>query len=363
MRQWSSVYLYDDSASAYIDLTFDAQDFPGSEPDLMAEESDYLYYGLDRSFTGVFMDISGGSGDYTEVPEYSYYNGSEWQRLPIQNNYNFRDAGVLRFVEPPNWSRALLSDAESQGTTGLKAEDDDGGTEKYWIKVKGSDVSSPAKLIQSFPFPSYSLTTPEECRDLMLLRISFDENTKPTWEQVEQVIKRVEGRIEGYSLHSWKPQYRENEVYDYGNYGFVLKRYPVIRFFDLKFWNGQAFEPLTEGRQHDYFIDKKTGIIEFSRFIHLPFAYRRVRSYGFGQFNRSLQASYVWGKDELDERYYMAKDIATKLTTADLLSSYDFTTMIPQGTDRFSLDQRIEQWRESAEERLEELRSLRTWVP
>ena len=37
--------------------------------------------------------------------------------------------------------------------------------------------------------------------------------------------------------------------------------------------------------------------------------------------------------------------------------------MVPQGTDRFSLDQKVAQWRESAEERLEELRSVRVWVP
>ena len=56
MRQWGSVYLYDnensDGNSEYVDLTFAAQDFPGSEPDyLMAQKSDQLYFGLDRTFT------------------------------------------------------------------------------------------------------------------------------------------------------------------------------------------------------------------------------------------------------------------------------------------------------------------------
>ena len=368
MLQWSSIYLYDnensDGNSEYVDLTFYALDYPGSQPDLMEEDTDYMYFGLDRIFTGLFMDISGGNNDYTEVPMYEYYNGTMWRRLPVQSNYNFRDAGVLRFTEPPDWNKGVLQDIDERTeTTGLTSEDESGGIEKYWIRVKGTDVSAPVTLVQSFPFPSYSLTTPEECAGLMLLRFEFDEETKPTRSDVIRIIKRVEGRIEGYSLHSWRPQYRENETYDYGNYGFVLKRYPIIRFFDLQFWNGNNFEPLVEGRNHDYFIDKRTGVVNFSRFIHLPFAYRRVRAYGFGQFNRSIQVSYVWGKDELDDRYYLAKDIATKLTVVDLLSSYDFTAMIPSGTDRFSLDQRIEQWRESAEERLEELRSLRTVIP
>ena len=59
----------------------------------------------------------------------------------------------------------------------------------------------------------------------------------------------------------------------------------------------------------------------------------------------------------------MVEDVATKLVSSDIISNYDYTTMVPQGTDRFSLDQKVAQWRESAEERLEELRSTRLCVP
>jgi hypothetical protein len=72
----------------------------------------------------------------------------------------------------------------------------------------------------------------------------------------------------------------------------------------------------------------------------------------------------VWGRDEdSDVATGMVEDIATKLVSSDIISNYDYTTMVPQGTDRFSLDQKVQQWRESAEERLEEIRSTRLWVP
>jgi len=57
------------------------------------------------------------------------------------------------------------------------------------------------------------------------------------------------------------------------------------------------------------------------------------------------------------------EDITTKLVSADVISNYDYTTMVPQGTDRYSLEQKVNYWRENADERLEELRTMRLWVP
>ena len=378
MIQWSSVYIYDGLVGVgYKDLTFDVHDLSddGSEPNLdLTTPSDFLYFGLDRTFDGIFWDVEGASL-WPEVPIMEYYNGSIWKRLPVTVNANLRKSGVMRFNIPMDWAKAVLGDVDSvlsPHDSGLRDEDQAGGDEKYWVRMAGGNkddnidtplVSGRPVVRQSFPFPSYSLTTPEECADLMAIRVDFSGKTKPTRSDVERIIQRIEGRIEGYSLHSWKPQYRADEFHEFNRWGMGLRRYPLIRAFDLELWNGETFEPLREGRQNDYFVDKRTGIINFARFIHLPFAYRRVRAYGFGEQRRSLRISYIWGKDELDERYYMAKDIATKLTVADVWSSYDFSTLIPSGTDKFSIDQRIERWTEDAEERLEELRSLRVYTP
>ena len=72
----------------------------------------------------------------------------------------------------------------------------------------------------------------------------------------------------------------------------------------------------------------------------------------------------MWGRDEDDDvAAGMVEDVATKLVSSDIISNYDYTTMVPQGTDRFSLEQKVNYWRESAEERLEELRAIRAFVP
>jgi hypothetical protein len=181
---------------------------------------------------------------------------------------------------------------------------------------------------------------------------------------VETILRRIEGRVEGYSLHSWKPKYRHQELYEFGRWGFVLKRYPVIRLFDLAIHNGSSYEVMSEGRNQDYFVDNDRGIVPLTRLMQVPYAYSRMRSWGFGEFKRAIRVSYVWGRDiDFDDRAEMVKDVIIKLTSADIISNYDYTTMVPQGTDRFSLEQKVNYWRESAEERLEELRAIRVWVP
>ena len=72
----------------------------------------------------------------------------------------------------------------------------------------------------------------------------------------------------------------------------------------------------------------------------------------------------MWGRDfDEDVAAGQVEDIITKLASADIISNYDYTNIVPQGTDRFALEQKVNFWRENADERMEELRSVRMWVP
>ena len=123
---------------------------------------------------------------------------------------------------------------------------------------------------------------------------------------------------------------------------------------------------MTEGRTSDYFVDPQTGIVPLTRLLSIPFTYTRsaIYTWGFGEFKKAVNVNYVWGRDfDEDIAAGMVEDITTKLASADIISNYDYTTIVPQGTDRYSLEQKVNYWRESAEERMEELRSVRVWVP
>lgn len=364
MLAWSSVYLWSNAANAYTDLEFGFADIPGASSTLMAATADRLYLGLDRTFDGIYFDLAVPGAGYSSTLTWEYWNGAAWRSLPISVNYIFNGDGVVRFVAPTDWVVRLLNGVQA-ADTGLQTDDLSSGVAKYWVRVATTAVPTVvATLTRSLPFPTYLYTTPAVVNAFLQLRqAAFSATTAPTISQVEDMIRRIEGRIEGYTTLSWKPKYREDELYEFARFGFTLKRYPLISMLELAIWNGGDFEVMVEGRGQDYFVDNLTGIVTFSRLLNLPFAYTRTRSWGFGEFRRAIRVKYVWGRDiDVEERGGMVRDIATKFVAADILSNYDYTTLIPQGSDRFSLEGKIEYWRSEAENRLEELRPMRSYI-
>ena len=57
MIVWGSFYLWDNSASQYVDHEFAASDIPGAAVNLIGETTDKLYMGLDRRFYAVFFEL------------------------------------------------------------------------------------------------------------------------------------------------------------------------------------------------------------------------------------------------------------------------------------------------------------------
>jgi len=82
MIPWSSIYLWDNSASAYVDLEFAAADQVGASVSLMGQTTDKLYMGLDRTFPAAYVELD-ALGSYNALPDYEYYNGSAWANLPL----------------------------------------------------------------------------------------------------------------------------------------------------------------------------------------------------------------------------------------------------------------------------------------
>jgi hypothetical protein len=365
MIVWDSFYLWDNSGTSFTDLEFAASDIPGASVDLIGQTTDKLYLGLDRKFYAVFFE-SDTIGDYGTLLDWEYWNGSAWKNLSISRNYVLNAAsGVIQYRVPNDWATGTLATAES-AATGLKSEDGSSGTGKYWIRVSASTVTTVATMKRSFPFPTYGYTTPTRISQFLQLRQDFSSTTSPSIAEVERLIERVESRIDRYSTNSWKPNFRQDEFYEFSRYAIVLKRSPVIKMIEMAIWDGASYNVMLEGRAQDYFVDDKTGIVPLTRLLSIPFTYTRsaIYTWGFGEFKRAVRMNYVWGRDfDEDVASGQVEDITTKLVSADLISNYDYTTMVPQGTDRFSLDQKVAGWRETADERLEELRSVRLWVP
>ena len=69
MRSWDSIYLWDNSASAYVDLEFAAADLVGAATSLIGETTDKIYMGLDQKFDSAYFELD-TQGAYNATPDY-----------------------------------------------------------------------------------------------------------------------------------------------------------------------------------------------------------------------------------------------------------------------------------------------------
>ena len=91
MIVWGSFYLWDNSASQYVDLEFAASDIPGAAVSLIGQTTDKIYAGLDRKFYAIFFELA-VAGDYGTLLDWVYCDGSAWKNLAIARNYDLSDA-------------------------------------------------------------------------------------------------------------------------------------------------------------------------------------------------------------------------------------------------------------------------------
>ena len=331
------------------DLTYASIDVSEGAVNLMESAEDILTLTMDKPFSGIFFQLEAVGSYDSIVWEYLIDDDeavpASWKRLPLNRNYKFNDSNAVQFRVPDDWERV-------------------GGDYKIRIRVEG-DVDAVASMLRCYPFPTYAYTSVKDVERLLQIRKrnGITDDTNPSISDVERILMRVEGRIEGYSTQAWKPQLVTSEEHQYNRYGFVLNRYPVLDVIRLELFHGSEYREFTEGPNAEYIIDNATGRILFPRISSLPFTYNRSRHFGIGVYNTPIRVSYVWGKDiDFDVRGGMVSDIATHFAAAEILRSYDYTALIPEGTDRYAVEARINDWYEDAQERLEELRPLRMFV-
>ena len=116
MIVWDSFYLWDNSASAYVDHEFAASDIPGAVVDLIGQTTDKLYMGLDRKFYAIFFELD-TVGEYGTLMDWEYWDGSAWKNLPISRNYVLNAiSGVIQFRVPNDWTANTLTGIENTNT-------------------------------------------------------------------------------------------------------------------------------------------------------------------------------------------------------------------------------------------------------
>jgi hypothetical protein len=351
----TSILLWDNSASAYVDLTNNV--YTNTNFNFIPEAEDIIYIGSDRRFIGIFIDLAAGGG-YTGL-KYEYVRRQgELVYLPMIDSYNFDVSKYCRWNLPENW--ACL-----QFTNGFPYPVDPPDTvERFWIKLSATAVTGTAIIskIRLMPYASY--TTPAKVAEFLQLKKNyFDETSTPTDLQVEDFIRRQEDYINYRTRKSWKlqPIVEETELtsVDYNRYGAYFRNRNLYRVYNLWMWNGSGWMQLNPGRSNDYFVNYDLGIIYMTRLFSLPAVYGMVGRYmmwGMGEYKNSLKVDYISGRNpETDPEFYMVQDIATKLVARDLLQHHDYSILLVAGSDKVPMEAKIRGLTEDTENRIDSL--------
>ena len=361
MDNFSNVWLWDDSVSSYVDNTLEAVSEVGTSFEIIAQANDDLYLGYSLPFKGFVCNVS-TAGSYTNLT-YKYWDGASWIRVVPLREYNFSQSKYFVFTIPNNWVKRNLNDANEHAITTLPDN-----SSRYWIKIEATAITTAARINQILCIPQVFYTTPDKVSRFLQLKISFTDETKPTLKSILSLIQRAEDRIDYRARKSWRfnvsEKYRDNtediyELYDYNRYGIKLKHPDIQKIYSVKIWNGGSWDTLTEGRNNDYFVDNATGIIYITRLFLLPAMYGMTGRYfhfGFGEYKKSVQVDYSWGKDgRIDPTFYIVDDIATKMVAIGVIESSDYSILTSSGIDKIPLSEKARIWDMEIETKLDEM--------
>ena len=85
----------------------------------------------------------------------------------------------------------------------------------------------------------------------------------------------------------------------------------------------------------------------------------RYFHWGFGEYKKSVQVEYTWGKDaRTDYQFQIAEDVATKIAAIEITRNSDYSILTSSGVDKVSIESKVATWREDVENSLEEIVGL-----
>lgn len=192
--------------------------------------------------------------------------------------------------------------------------------------------------------PTYC--TADDVRDFLGLdsSIYFTDTSVPSLSEVNATIEAVEDFIDRTTGHSWRERSVENETHNvlptylpWWGYAVYLNHRKIRSVSSIKVWNGNAYEEWVGTKDDDYYVDADNGIIYFRGLMIFASA-------------RSVKISYTYGESEVSADIKFA---AKMLVAASLMEREDLWNMIPEGSDRLSVRDKIQTWRDRAMEILD----------
>jgi len=362
---FSGVWLFDNSASAYVNLTTAMR--KGTASDLMGQVTDYLYLGL-RARTEMALFTLSTNGSYAGLT-WEFYtevdgHGAWVEFVPDYSNFNFDVAkGEVMYLADflPNWKAFPFS-----ATAPHTAAPPDSRA-RWWIRVHAAtSVTTVAKATYIEALPVAYYTTPELVSKEITGSSALAENM---WSLLEHYITRVQDNIDTNTHKSWRPKIILEEPHDFNLYGVKLKMMPLRRIISVELWQ-DGWLGLQEGRgmtNGQFFADEHRGIVFFTGNLFYPWGHMRYRLRKFPAYQNALRVSYVGGEFmhkaiarglRMDRQLGPVQELATKYTALELLASHDYTKILPEGLNNVMLSDKIENWKKDVDQGIDLLQGL-----
>ena len=177
----------------------------------------------------------------------------------------------------------------------------------------------------------------------------FTASTTPTNTQVEDLIENNEDYIDSETMHSWRETTISEETHhlEFPEYQLrdgtsIFLNHRLIKTFNsstdkIEVWNGESWEDYlttrTEGRNQDFWVDYKMGILFIKSF---PRTVPR---------NFAVRVTYRFGEDSVPRQI---KKCCILLTALDILQSEDRTILFPEGSSNLPYTDKAERWEKQA---------------
>lgn len=190
---------------------------------------------------------------------------------------------------------------------------------------------------------------PQDVADL--LNLTFDEESKPSSDQVQKLINNKQDLIDRKTKHAWREVKVTDELHDlegafqYGHGYDVDLHHRVIRTFDsaqgdkVQYWNGSDWQDLLTG------ITLNSGIV-----VHYDRGIISFKSYSLSWImHRRFRVTYRYGEIVVPKSI---REICAKMVAIEIANGALFWRVLPMGGDRKAIDETIREWREDIKDAL-----------
>ena len=355
----SAIWLWDNSAVGFVDLTASSARLGSSTP-LLAEAADYLYIGYERRFDALMWWLS-PAGIYTGLTWECSVEG-DWARwVPVQPvDWEFNSAKGYLQLDLKGMGLSAWAGRSLVGEHSVTPPDE--GI-RHWVRCAVIGVDTVAMLDSVTVRPYASVATPQDVQRQLQVETEFTQDTVPSFETVETFLRGAEDAVFRVTGHYYRPDFVEDELLDFKGYGMHLRHRPILDILELAVWNGNEFETKRLGRDQDWHYEAETGMIYIATIfldvvppiLRRGYSVRRQQ----GAFKRGVRLRYVHGHDtRVDSFAVEVGRTVVKQAAVDVVTDRDFALLIPSNLDRVSLKEKADLWNKDVEEFLERYAKL-----